>query len=105
MTSSKLAPPRNARAPAPTRNLMRPARFARLGLHDTMTDSCLARGHLRCSLSTPSPFVQVPPKGGWGVSDLAHIKGTFRSGLSSPTPPQYCLLASANAANAGSPPC
>ena len=80
---------------------MRPARLARLGLQDTMTDSCLARGHLRCSLSTPSPFVQVPPTGRSGASDPAHIEGTFRSGLSSPTPPQYCLLASANAASGG----
>jgi hypothetical protein len=30
---------------------------------------------------------------------------TFRPSLSSPTPPQYCPLASANAANAGVLPC
>jgi hypothetical protein len=40
-----------------------------------------------------------------GVSDPAHTEGTLRPVLSSPTPPQYCPLASANAANGRWSPC
>ena len=41
--SSKLAPVRNARPVTPCRSALRPARSARLGFHNTMADSCLAK--------------------------------------------------------------